>query len=342
MTNNTLSKPDHATKNMRLVGYSDQGGRYDGNQIMVYGGYAYIGHIFSKGFTVLDVNDPKNPKAVKYVAAPANTWTLHLQVADDLLLVVHARDMFAQAELADEKNYYKSSVDTYAKKSSLKRNWSAGMAVYDISKPAVPKQIEYMPVEGTGLHRIWYVGGRWAYASAHLDGFSDCILVTIDMADPTRPVMAGRYWLPGMNNKESETANWPSKFGRYGLHHPVVNGDIAYCGWRDACLVVVDVKDKANPELIVHKSWAPPFGGGTHNTVPLPNRNLLVVVDESVLDSQEDNSSRSGFSTIKLNQTRLAFPPSPSRLTRTISRSADISVPTIFTRIVLAVSSVKI
>lgn len=288
MTGESLPTPDYITKNMRLVGYSDQGGRQDGNQIMVHGGYAYIGHIFSKGFTVVDVNDPKNPKAVKYVAAPANTWTLHLQVADDLLLVVHAHDMFAQAELADEKNYYKGAVGDYAKKSAPKRDWSAGMAVYDISSPADPKQIGFMPVEGTGLHRIWYVGGRWAYASAHLDGFSDCILIVIDMADPTRPVMAGRFWLPGMNINAGESPNWPSKFGRYGLHHPIVNGDTAYCGWRDACLVVVDVKEKANPKLIVHKSWAPPFGGGTHNVLPLPNRALLVVVDESVLDSQAD------------------------------------------------------
>jgi len=51
---------------------------------------------------------------------------------------------------------------------------------------------------------------------------------------------------------------------------------------------VVDVKDKARPQLITHKTWAPPFGGGTHNALPLPGRNLLVVVDETVLDDQED------------------------------------------------------
>jgi hypothetical protein len=36
--------------------------------------------------------------------------------------------------------------------------------------------------------------------------------------------------------------------------------------------------------LIVHKNWAPPFGGGTHNCMPLPDRNLLIVLDETVLD----------------------------------------------------------
>ena len=111
-----------------------------------------------------------------------------------------------------------------------------------------------MPVEGTGLHRLWYVGGRWAYASALLDGFSDYILITIDMEDPKKPVMAGKYWLPGMNVAAGEKANWPTKNGRFGLHHAIVHDDIAYCSWRDACLAVVDVKDKANPKLIATRS----------------------------------------------------------------------------------------
>ena len=162
--------------------------------------------------------------------------------------------MFAQPELADEKDYYKGSVDHHAKEESAGRNWSAGMAVYDISKPDDPEQIGFMPVEGTGLHRLWYVGGRWAYASALLDGFSDYILITIDMQDPKKPVMAGKYWLPGMNVAAGEKANWPTKNGRFGLHHAIIHDDIAYCSWRDACLAVVDVKDKANPKLIVHKT----------------------------------------------------------------------------------------
>src|SRR5260370_42454472 len=167
MANSDLPQPDYA-HNMRLLGYSDEGGRPDGVQIMVHRGYAYIGHIFSKGFTVVDVRDPANPKFVKYIAAPPNTWTLHLQAHDDLLLVIHNKDMFAQPELADEKNYYKGSVDHHAKSDETVRNWSAGLAVYDISKPDDPRQIGFMPVESPGLHRLWYVGGRSAQAPALL------------------------------------------------------------------------------------------------------------------------------------------------------------------------------
>ena len=121
------------------------------------------------------------------------------------------------------------------------------MAVYDISKPAEPRQIGFMPIEGGGVHRIWYTGGRWAYASALIDGFTDYIFITIDMADPTKPVEAGRWWIPGMNQAAGETPSWPAE-RRYGLHHPIVHGDVAYCAWRDAGMVVLDVADRSAPE----------------------------------------------------------------------------------------------
>jgi hypothetical protein len=91
-----------------------------------------------------------------------------------------------------------------------------------------------------------------------------------------------------MNLATGEVADWPLPTGRYGLHHAVVHDDVAYCAWRDACLVVVDVKDKSAPKLIVHRNWAPPFGGGTHNCLPLPDRDLLIVLDEAVLDEKAD------------------------------------------------------
>jgi hypothetical protein len=288
MATTDLPTPTHA-RNMRIIGFSDQGGRSDGQQIMVHRGYAYIGHVASKGFSVIDVRDPTKPKTVNYVQNPPNTWSLHLQVHDDLLLLVHGRDMFAQPEMDDERNYYKPKSGSHGHDDgTTERNWSAGMAVFDISSPAEPRQIGFMPVEGTGLHRIWYVGGRWAYASAMIDGFSDYILITIDMADPTHPTIAGKFWLPGMNLAAGDHPDWPMEFGRYGLHHAIVHDDIAYGAWRDGCLVVVDVADKSDPKLIVHRNWAPPFGGGTHNCLPLPDRDLLIVLDETVLDNMED------------------------------------------------------
>jgi hypothetical protein len=290
MPNVDLPKPDYA-RNIRLLGYSDQGGRADGVQIMVHRGYAYVGHMFSKGFSILDVRNPRQPRAVNYVAAPPGTWNIHLQTHDDLLLVINAKDMFAEAAFADERAYYRGQVGkvvgTAHGPSSTARDWTAGLAVYDISSPEQPRRIGFMPVDGGGIHRIWYTGGRWAYVSALIDGFTDYIFLTVDLADPTHPREAGRYWLPGMHQAGGERASW-AETRRYGLHHAIVNGDTAYGAWRDAGLVVIDVADRSAPRLIAHRNWSPPFGGGTHNCVPLPDRDLLIVLDEAVLDHQED------------------------------------------------------
>src|SRR4029077_19176059 len=107
------------------------------------------------------------------------------------------------------------------------------------------------------------------------------------MSDPTRPRVAGRWWIPGMNQAAGETPNWPAA-SRFGLHHAIVHGDTAYAAWRDARLGVIDVPDRTKPTLISHRDGAPPFGGGTHNCLPLPERELLIVLDEAVIDHHED------------------------------------------------------
>ncbi len=287
MAASDLPTPDFA-KNMKLIGHCDQGGRPDGVQLMINKGFAFTGHMFSKGFSVIDVRDPRNPKPVNYIAAPKNTWHLHLQTYEDLLLVINAKDMFASAEFQDESEYYKGALGRKVGTADMnrERDWTAGMSVYDIKDPANPRQIGFLSVEGGGIHRLWYTGGRWAYASVLLDGFTDYIFMTIDMSDPSNPKEAGRYWLPGMNAAAGEEP--ADENARGGLHHAIVHGDIAYGAWRDAGMVVMDVSDRTNPELIVHRNWSPPFGGGTHNCLPLPDRDLLVVVDESVLDNCED------------------------------------------------------
>jgi hypothetical protein len=272
-----------------LRGHTDQGGRPDGVQVIVHRDFAYIGHMFSKGFSVIDVRDVKNPRAVNYIAAPPNTWNIHLQVHDELLLVIHAKDMFAAVEFADERAYYSGALGKTVgtAEAKRKRDWSAGLAVYDVAKPEAPRRIGFMPVEGGGIHRVWYTGGRWAYTSVLLDGFTDYIYMTVDMSDPAQPREVGRWWIPGMNLAAGETPSWaPAR--RYGLHHAIIHGDTAYAAWRDAGMVVLNIADRTKPKQIVHRNWSPPFGGGTHNCLPLPDRKLLVVLDEAVLDHQED------------------------------------------------------
>ncbi len=90
-----------------------------------------------------------------------------------------------------------------------------------------------------------------------------------------------------MNQAAGEQPDWPEG-KRYALHHAIIAGDTAYGSWRDGGLTLLDVKDRTQPKLISHRNWSPPFGGGTHTALPLPDRDLLVVLDEAVLDNQED------------------------------------------------------
>ena len=75
-----------------------------------------------------------------------------------------------------------------------------------------PREIAYLDMPGFGAHRIWWVGGRYAYVSVHFEGFIDHALAVIDMADPAKPKLAGRWWLPGMNRGGGETP--PASFGK--------------------------------------------------------------------------------------------------------------------------------
>jgi hypothetical protein len=263
---------------LRLLGHTDQGGRPDGVQVMVAKDHAYVGHMFSDGITVIDVDDPRVPKPVNFIACPLNTRASHIQVHDNLLLAVNAANVWALQQYEKQQDYFaKSLADSFDRRD---RGFAAGMRVFDLTDPAAPREVAFMPVEGIGLHRIWWVGGRYAYASAHFDGFIDHILVVIDMEEPAKPEIVGRWWLPGMHRAGGEVPSWPQG-QRWALHHMITAGGWGYAAWRDGGLTVMDIGDPAAPKLCAHRNWCPPYAGGTHTPLPLPGRGLAVVADEA-------------------------------------------------------------
>jgi hypothetical protein len=257
--------PRHA-QHITWLGHSDLSGRPDGVQVMVNKGFAYVGHPFTGGgASIVDVRDPRRPAVTGFLGVHPRSWSLHFQTCGDLLLV------------AEEFNFIAHQPQSRWRDPDC----SAGLRVYDISDPGTPRDIGFMPVEGLGLHRIWWTGGRFAFASALLDGFTDHIFMCIDLFEPTRPREVGRWWLPGMWRSGGETNQWS---GRVALHHPVVADGYAYCAWRDGGVVILDVNDPEAPKFVAQRNLMPPFGGSTHTALPLPKRNLLVVADEAMSD----------------------------------------------------------
>ncbi|MFN3657888.1 MAG: LVIVD repeat-containing protein [Pseudolabrys sp.] len=274
-----MSYPGATAKNVGFLSRSDQGGRPDGTQVMVHKGYAYVGHMFSDGITAIDVRDPRRPAPVAFIANPPNTRSHHIQAHGDILLAVNGANVWALAKYNEQKDYFTASL-TQSFKNASEGGFESGLRVYDISRPEAPREIAFIEIKGLGLHRIWWLGGRYAYASAHMEGFTDHIMAAIDMSDPAKPRLAGRWWLPGMWQAGGEEPRAP-KGKRWAAHHAIVAGNLAYGAWRDGGLTVHDVSDPTNARLVSHTNWCPPFAGGTHTPLPLPDRNLLVVADEA-------------------------------------------------------------
>lgn len=262
------SGPVESAERIGFVGWCDLGGRPDAMQIMVHRGYGYVAHLMNDGFSVVDLHDPATPRIVGFVPAPPRTRSIHLQAHGDLLLVANggnAAEMRAYATAEDGSRY------------AAEAGFFAGMRVYDIAHPEQPREIGTLRVEGLGIHRIWYAGGRYATASAHFHDVTDHILVVIDMADPTAPRIVGRWALPGMRRDEAAVLP-PGQ--RVGLHHAIVAGNFAYGAWRHGGLTMHDISDPSAPRLLAHRRFGPPFTGSTHTALPLPERGLLVVADE--------------------------------------------------------------
>src|SRR6266481_2151764 len=108
-------------------------GRGDGVQVMVHKGHAFVGHMFSDGFTVTDVGDPRRPRPVNFVAAPANSRAFHLQTHGDLLLTVNSPNIWVLQGYSDPNDYFKASITERSEERD--KTFAAGLRVYDISKP---------------------------------------------------------------------------------------------------------------------------------------------------------------------------------------------------------------
>ena len=70
-----------------------------------------------------------------------------------------------------------------------------------------PKEVGFAAVDGVGVHRVWYVGGRWAYASVMPDGWSDFIFMALDVSDPASPEWAGSLLAAGDAHRRRRDAD---------------------------------------------------------------------------------------------------------------------------------------
>src|SRR5579864_2417983 len=193
--------PQGIGKRFRHLGYSDLGGRPDSVQVMLNRRHLYVGHMFSNGVTILDAADPRKLKPVGFFTGGDFTRTHHLQVAGDLLLLANGANIVAMQSYDNLRGYFENAlVDSITNK----KKFRSGLSIHDISKPDEMREIAFLEMPGFGINRLWWPGGRYAYVSAHFDGFTDHILCIVDLKDIARPQIVSRWWLPGMHRAGGE------------------------------------------------------------------------------------------------------------------------------------------
>lgn len=246
-----------ASWNIRRIGWSDLGGSGDGMHIQVRDGWAFVGHMGEAGTSILDVRDPSDPRFVTRIPAAPNTHAHKTQLQGDLLLT--NRELIPRRSPPHE----------------------AGLAIEDVSDPRRPRRVGWWPSGGKGVHRMTWWEGSIAWVTAGDDRITDQFLVALDLSDPTRPRELGRWWYPGQADGESR--DWDDSW-RVRLHHAIVRDGLAYCGWWDKGLVVLDVRDPARPTYLGGLDLGHDRARATHTFCPLPGRDIAVTTDERIAD----------------------------------------------------------
>ncbi len=280
--------PKSLTKNVEVVAYNDLGGRGSGFKMSIkeHEGkmYMYVGHIFARGWDILDITDPYHPQNVGFLEGPDNTFSLQVTQADDLMLLALEEAGAGQKHRAHLWGF------------DLDKPNEEGVLLYDISDPVHPKYLSHFHTGGGGTHRNAYYGGKYAYLAANMKGYKGNILVILDVSDPRNPQEVSRWWYPGQWLDGNEAEQYPaSPFTAYfhGPAYPVgpdpQNPEKLYLPYGRAGVIVLDVTDIRHPRKIGHMNIGD-FGSiiGLHTVMPLPERNIAITTMESIWEDDRD------------------------------------------------------
>jgi hypothetical protein len=246
-------------RGFRKVGYIGCPG---GGQVVVQDGIAYVGHMkHPAGTSLIDVRDPARPRLLAHIEMPAGTHSHKVRVHDGIMIT--NREVLPRLAVPD--------------------GFRGGVSIWDVSRPAAPREITRWETPGQGVHRFDF-DGRYAYLSPTMDGYRGNIVLIMDISDPARPEEVGRWWMPGQWEAGGETPTWDGTAHR--CHHPLRRGDRLYVSYWHGGFAILDVSDMSKPTLVSHLDWSPPFPWPTHTALPLPyrlqGRDILVVADEDV------------------------------------------------------------
>lgn len=229
-----------------------------------------------KNFTGVDVSDPRNPKVVVQTDLPhAEVRSNSLECAGNIMAVAYQ-----------------------TKRTGME---PAGFELFDVSEPENPKSISYFDTSGPhsrGVHQLWFCDGEYVHIAAGAADFEpthpndDQFYRCIDVRDPSKPKEIGRWWLSGTRKGDNVAPPPRHTLDKgYRAHNCNVypkRPDRLYLCYLDGGMYVMDIADKSQPKVISHWTNSPPYTGFTHTAVPLFDRGLIVVTEESTENNAKD------------------------------------------------------
>ena len=91
--------PGWEANNLEAVGYSALDNRKGAFKMAIkkVNGhwYLYMGHLWHYGWSIVDVTDPKDPKFVKTIPGPGNTWTIQMTLHDNIMVTALEKSSLA-------------------------------------------------------------------------------------------------------------------------------------------------------------------------------------------------------------------------------------------------------
>ena len=218
-----------------------------------------------KNFTGVDVTDPRNPKVIVQTELPhAKVRSNSLDVVGDLMAVAYQTQTVGMQP--------------------------AGVDLFDVSKPEQPRLLSHFDCSGPhsrGVHAVWFVDGKYVHMAAGAPDFQprnpldDQFYRILDVSNPSKPVEAGRWWVPGQHVAGGET---PQKDPNINLHNPnFVDGNLMYLSYGDAGMVVLDISDVKKPKLVSQTKFQPRHRFDVHTVSPDFKRKLVYVNSEAVI-----------------------------------------------------------
>jgi hypothetical protein len=237
--------------------------------------YLYCAHFWHSGLSIVDITNPEDPRFIRFIPGPPNTWTLQIQIADGLMIT--SMEKIPPGWGGDPDGPY-----------------GEGFDIWNLLDPENPQKLGTYKTGGQGTHRNYYDGGRYVHATSWPEGFDGHIYDIVDIFDPREPKRIARWWRPGQWLAGGE-AGVP--FGTLLHGGAYIKGNRAFLPYSAGGFVVLDISDIQQPQFISDLPFSPPFQAfiAVHSAVPLTKKPLVIVNSEAIAERGEEPLGYAGI-----------------------------------------------